>query len=166
MLPELFVWKRFPSNMFQETLSIERNPFPAKNQTLKILQSIYFAHGVGIISSYSNRIFSSYSESSSSALIQIECFTKPDDCVINAVTTKSTLFIWAVSKETDVLIRRSQMPFAELFAITCSLLTVLFKHLHCKYIFFVFSGVIDSHSEEATNSESQDMWSSSGEILG
>ena len=35
-------------------LSIERNPFPAKNQTLKIIQSIYFAYEVGIISSYSN----------------------------------------------------------------------------------------------------------------
>jgi len=30
------------------TLSIERNPFPAKN---KILQTIYFAYEVGIISS-------------------------------------------------------------------------------------------------------------------
>jgi len=38
------------------TLSIERNPFSAQNQTLKILQSIYFAYEVGIISSYSNRI--------------------------------------------------------------------------------------------------------------
>jgi len=34
---------------------MERNPFPAKNQTLKILQSIYFAYEVGIIGSYSNR---------------------------------------------------------------------------------------------------------------
>jgi len=33
------------------TLSIERNHFPAKNQPLKILQSIYFAYEVGIISS-------------------------------------------------------------------------------------------------------------------
>ena len=38
------------------TVSIERKPFPAKNQTLKILQSIYFAYEVGIISCYSNRI--------------------------------------------------------------------------------------------------------------
>ena len=37
-------------------LSIKRNPFPTKNQTLKILQSIYFADKVGIINSYSNRI--------------------------------------------------------------------------------------------------------------
>jgi len=37
-------------------VSIERNPFPAKNQTRKILQSIYFAYEVAIISSYSNRI--------------------------------------------------------------------------------------------------------------
>jgi len=36
-------------------LSIERNPFSAQNQTLKILQSIYFAYKVGIISPYSNR---------------------------------------------------------------------------------------------------------------
>jgi len=47
------------SKMYQMhigTLSIERNPFSAQNQTLKILQSIYFAYEVGIISSYSNRI--------------------------------------------------------------------------------------------------------------
>jgi len=37
------------------TSSIEGNPFPAKNQTIKILQSIYFAYKVGIISSYPNR---------------------------------------------------------------------------------------------------------------
>jgi len=37
-------------------LSIERNPFPEKNQTLEILQSMYFTYEVGIISSYSNRI--------------------------------------------------------------------------------------------------------------
>jgi len=41
-------------------LSIERNPFSAQNQTLKILQSIYFAYKVGIISSYSNRIMTIY----------------------------------------------------------------------------------------------------------
>jgi len=33
---------------------MERNPFSAKNQTLRSLQSIYFAYDVGIISSYSN----------------------------------------------------------------------------------------------------------------
>jgi len=33
-----------------------RNPFPPKNQMLKISQSIRFAYEVGIISSYSNRI--------------------------------------------------------------------------------------------------------------
>jgi len=38
------------------TLPIERNHFPAKNETLKILHSIYFASEVGIIRSYSNRI--------------------------------------------------------------------------------------------------------------
>jgi len=38
------------------TLSIERNPFSAKNQTFNILQSIYFAYIEGIISSYSNRL--------------------------------------------------------------------------------------------------------------
>jgi len=36
---------------------MERDPFSAKNQTLKILQSIYFAYDAGIISSYSNRIY-------------------------------------------------------------------------------------------------------------
>jgi len=35
---------------------MERDPFSAKNQTLQILQSIYFTYDVGIISSYSNRI--------------------------------------------------------------------------------------------------------------
>jgi len=37
-------------------VSIKRNPFPAKNHILKILQSTYFAYKVGIIGSYSNRI--------------------------------------------------------------------------------------------------------------
>jgi len=37
--------------------SIERNPFSVQNQTLKILQSIYFRYKVSIISSYSNRSF-------------------------------------------------------------------------------------------------------------
>jgi len=36
-------------------LSIARNPFPAKNQTLRSHQSIYSAYQVGICSSYSNR---------------------------------------------------------------------------------------------------------------
>jgi len=34
---------------------MERNPFSKESET-KILQSIYFAYDVGIISSYSNRI--------------------------------------------------------------------------------------------------------------
>jgi len=38
-------------------LPIETKPFPAKNQTLKILESLYFAYEAGIINSYSNRIF-------------------------------------------------------------------------------------------------------------
>jgi len=49
-----------PNNLKKYKLSngqsIERNPFPAKNLTLNILHSIYFAYEVGIISSYSNRI--------------------------------------------------------------------------------------------------------------
>jgi len=42
--------------MCSTTLSIERNPISAQNQTFKILQSIYFAYKVGIISSYSHRM--------------------------------------------------------------------------------------------------------------
>jgi len=38
------------------TLSMERNPVSAKNQTLRILQSIYSAYECGIISFYSNGI--------------------------------------------------------------------------------------------------------------
>jgi len=37
-------------------LSVEGNPFPAKNQTLEMLQSKYIAYEAGIISSYLNRI--------------------------------------------------------------------------------------------------------------
>jgi len=53
------VSSRNQSNLFvvsRSTLSIERSPFAAKNQTLTIVRSIYFAYQVDIISSYSNRI--------------------------------------------------------------------------------------------------------------
>jgi len=40
---------------FVTTLSILRNPFPAKNHTLRSFRYIiYFAYKVGIISAYSN----------------------------------------------------------------------------------------------------------------
>jgi len=46
------------NNRFSMSLSMERNlPFSAKNRHIKILQRIYFACDVGIINSYSNRIF-------------------------------------------------------------------------------------------------------------
>ena len=45
----------FRKNTLKYALSIERNPFQAKNQTLKFLQIVYFAYKVGIIRSYSNR---------------------------------------------------------------------------------------------------------------
>jgi len=35
-------------------MSVQRNPFIAKNQTLGFHQSIYFAYDAGIMSSYSN----------------------------------------------------------------------------------------------------------------
>jgi len=38
-------------------MSIERNPFSAKNQTLRSYRTYICAYYVGMISSYSNRIF-------------------------------------------------------------------------------------------------------------
>jgi len=41
-------------------LSMERNPFSAKNQTMRSYRVLYFVYEVGIISSYSNRAFSRF----------------------------------------------------------------------------------------------------------
>jgi len=49
-------------------LSIEKNPFSAKNQTLPSSQSIYFAYYVSIISSYL------YNQRTSSNELQLHAF--------------------------------------------------------------------------------------------
>jgi len=78
---------------------LKENPFSAQNQT-KILQSIYFAYKVGIISSYSNRISLTYRLHLSLILNSLQMFIriikdilKPDYLLYQKHAQTQKLFI-------------------------------------------------------------------------